>query len=295
MIEAHRLTRRFQETTAVDRVDFTVHAGRVTGFVGPNGSGKSTVLRMICGLLPPTAGEVLVEGLDPIARPREVRGLLSYLPGETSLYIHMRGNEYLRFINHFRPRPDRELEAELLRLFALPMERKIRTYSAGMKQKLALCAVLTAGVPLYLLDEPTRALDANMREQLVRALELMRERGRTIFLSSHHLSDIERICDDMIFLMSGRVVPADRVRKLQESLSAQVRVALAPGGSRADLDLPEGCPVEERAGLLCIDPDGDPRNLVGRLARGPVKAIYWGRAELAEIYSRLYLEGDGKP
>ena len=290
MIRAERLSRTFGNLQAVREADFHVPGGSTTGFVGPNGAGKTTVLRMICGLVRPTSGRVLVDGLDPVLHPLEVRRRLSYLPGETSLYMHMRGMEFLEFLASFREKRDGELEKRLPRLFDLPLERKVRTYSAGMKQKLALCGVLSAPVPLLLLDEPTRGLDATMRAQFMDALNLLHERGRTILVSSHHLADIEKACDRMLFLLEGEVVPADRVEALRRDLASRIRVRLKEGFTPADLSLPPGCSWEEKRGWVRIKPPGDPRDLVADLSRGPVDALSWGRAELEEIYRHLYLE-----
>jgi len=294
LIRAERLSRAFGNLQAVKAAGFHVPEGSVTGFVGPNGAGKTTVLRMICGLLRPTSGRVLVNGLDPVREPLEVRRRLSYLPGETSIYLHMRGREFLEFLASFRDGRDGELERRLPRLFELPLERKVRTYSAGMKQKLALCGVLSAPVPLLLLDEPTRGLDATMRAQFNDAVELLRERGRTIFVSSHHLADIEKVCDRMIFLLEGEVVPTGRVEALRRDLASLVRVRLREGFSPGDLPLPPGTAWESRGGWVRIRAGGDPRELVASLAHGPVEALLWGRAELEEIYRHLYLEKSEK-
>jgi len=294
LIRAERLSRRFGALLALREAEFHVPRGSVTGFVGPNGAGKSTVMRMICGLLKPTSGRILVDGLDPLLRPLEVRRRLSYLPGETSIYLHMKGREFLDFLASFREGRDGELERRLPRLFELPLERKVRTYSAGMKQKLALCAVLSAPVPLLLLDEPTRGLDATMRAQFMDALDLLREKGRTILVSSHHLADIEKVCDRMLFLLEGRVVPHERVESLRRDLSKRVRVRLAEGFRPEDLTLPPGSTWEVRRGWVHITPPGEPKALVAALADQPVEALLWGRAELEEIYRRLYLESAGE-
>ncbi len=294
MIRAERLSRRFGNLQAVKAADFHVPEGSITGFVGPNGAGKTTVLRMICGLIRPTGGRVLVGGLDPVLQPLEIRRRLSYLPGETSIYLHMRGGEFLEFLASFREGRDGELEKRLPRLFELPLDRKVRTYSAGMKQKLALCGVLSAPVPLLLLDEPTRGLDATMRAQFMDALDILHQRGRTILVSSHHLADIEKVCDGMLFLLEGEVVPKEKVESLRKELASLVRVRLKEGCAPGDLPLPGGTTWEAGKGWVRIRPSGDPRELVARLAAAPVEAIFWGKAELEEIYRHLYLEKTGE-
>ncbi len=290
MIEARGLTKNFGDVKAVRNATFTVEKGSVTGFVGPNGSGKTTILRMVCGIIKPTSGKILVNGTDPSEHPLRVKKLLSYLPGETSLYLHMRGKEFLDFISGIRKNTDLDLQERLVEIFHIPLERRIRTYSAGMKQKLSLAFALSADVGLLVLDEPTRALDATMRIQFIEAVRMLKEEGKTFFISSHHLADIESLCDDMIFLLEGQVIPKERIKSLMERLSSLVRVKLQNGATIHDLGLGPAIRYEEKGNIVVIHPDRHPRLLVRELTGKPIEGISWGRAELDEIYKVLFLE-----
>src|SRR5690606_35051074 len=178
VVTAQDVARRFGDRVALDGFDLELERGEILGFVGPNGAGKSTFLRILIGLVQRDAGHVAVFGRDPRRDGLRIRERTAYLPGETSVYHHMTGAELLAFTRAFH-RKRLELPAVAHELFALPLDRKLRQYSAGMKQKLALQAVLEADVDLYLLDEPDRALDATARLQLRELLEWLRGRGKT--------------------------------------------------------------------------------------------------------------------
>jgi ABC-2 type transport system ATP-binding protein len=284
LLALHGVTKSFGPRRALDRVSLAVGHGEVVGLIGPNGSGKTTLLRILVGLAWRDAGDATLFGFDPAHDGLPIRRRTSYLPGETSLYGGMTGRAFLDFALAPYPRRHDDLLAEMLRRFELPLRRRIRSYSAGMKQKLALLATLAPAVELYLLDEPDRALDASARLELRALLGALRERGATLLLSSHHLSEVEALAQRLEFLIGGRLIPAAEVEAARAELRAEVRLRLAPG-----TPLPPGAVAAETAGdgLLRVRVAGEPLRWLQQFAPEQVLAAELGMTRLEDLYRRL--------
>ena len=292
-IEVAALQKSFRALPVLRGVDLRVARGELVGLVGRNGAGKSTLLRVLIGLVARDGGAVAVLGLDPARADLAIRANCSYLPGETSIYTQMTGQQFLDFALCFYPRHQQRLLALLLDLFALPLQQKVRSYSAGMKQKLAILATLVPDVDLYLLDEPDRALDASMRLQLRAALLAMKRAGKTIVLSSHHLSEVERLADRLEFLVDGAFVPQPRIETARATLRRRVRLHLA-----TPAPLPAGWRelAREGDGTLVVEGPGEAAQLLAALPAGSVRAAEVGIARLEDLYALLvHADGDAAP
>ena len=284
LVQIAELVKAFGEKLALDRVGFQLEAGEVVGFVGPNGAGKSTCLRCLVGLVFPEGGTVRVLGMSPDRSAVDIRRQCCYLPGETSVYRGMTGQEFLEFAVHVYPRRQEDILKLMLDRFELPMKQKVRSYSAGMKQKLALMATLTPDVPLYLLDEPDRALDATSRFFLRELLLRLRDRGKTILLSSHHLAEVESVAHRLVFLIGGRIVPDEQVAKARQELRQQIRVRLR-----------DGTPLPPGAEELAREPDGtillrtadNPLHWLRELDGDQVLSAELGITRLEDLYRKL--------
>ncbi|MGC6489152.1 MAG: ABC transporter ATP-binding protein [Planctomycetota bacterium] len=289
-IDVRGLRKQFGERAVLRGVDLRVEPGQLLGLIGPNGAGKSTLLRTLVGLVPRTAGEVALFGLDPATSSLEIRRRASYLPGETGVYQQMRGAAFLEFALGFYPRLDEALQDQLLDAFSLPLDQRVRAYSAGMKQKLALVATLAPDVDLYLLDEPDRALDASVRFFLRDVLRQLKARGKTVVLSSHHLSEVETLADRLEFLLDGALVPAARVQRARAALRRRPRVRLRPGHA-----LPAGATLVRREpdGVLVVATDGDAVGWLQRADADAVLSAEIGVDRLEDLY-QLLLEADAE-
>jgi ABC-2 type transport system ATP-binding protein len=220
-VSTHGLTKRYGRLVAVRYLDLTVEPGQVFGFLGLNGAGKTTTIRILLDLLRPTAGSAAILGHDCQADGLAARALVGYLPGETGFYRDMTGRQALGVLANLAARdvPDARQDGLLERLAfrRADLDRRVREYSTGMKRKLAIVAAFQTDAPLLLLDEPTEGLDPLMQEAFYALLADVRRQGRTVFLSSHVLSEVDRVCDRIGVLRAGELVleaPVERVRRM---------------------------------------------------------------------------------
>lgn len=220
MLELRAVTKKYSGIAAVSDVTFSAPAGEVTGYLGPNGSGKSTTLKIITGLIEPSAGEILYQG-EPISRDRiRYRQRLGYVPEEPHLYPHLSGVEYLEMVGQLRALSEKKMTEKIdgfLRLFSLSGDRHVSlgSYSKGMRQKILLVAALLHNPDIILLDEPFSGLDVNAALILRDLISGLAARGKTVLLSSHEMETVERVASRVVILHKGRVVVNDSISKLR--------------------------------------------------------------------------------
>lgn len=296
ILEVQGARKSFKAQEVLRGVDLELGDGEILGLVGPNGAGKTTLLRCLMSIYYLDEGIVRIGGVDIGARPVEARRLCSYLPGETSLYSGMTGQEMLDFSNSFFDQDRSEDGAEpigrlVAEAFPLPLERRIKHYSAGMKQKLALRIALSAPTPLFLLDEPDRALDKRSRQALYRLLLELVRRGRSILISSHHLAELSEVADRCVYLVHGQIASEESVEAAKGRLSLVLRARLP--GQDAPLEFTSGVRVLEHPPELHLEADRveDLDEALETILRLRPSSIEYGRPSLQEIYDELY-EGE---
>ncbi|WIV53926.1 ABC transporter ATP-binding protein [Amycolatopsis nalaikhensis] len=214
-IEIRDLRKSFGHTQALDGLDLTVETGEVHGFLGPNGAGKTTTLRVLLGLLRADSGEMRLLGGDPWRDAVPLHRRLAYVPGEVSLWPNLTGGEVIDLLGRLRGGLDPKRRKRYLELFELDPRIKGRAYSKGNRQKVAVVAALASDVELLLLDEPTSGLDPLMEATFRECVREERERGRTILLSSHILSEAEALCDRVSIIRAGRLVDSGSLDELR--------------------------------------------------------------------------------
>src|SRR5215472_6762779 len=220
------LTRRFGALTAVDEMDLQVVAGQFFGFLGPNGAGKSTTIKMLTGLLAPTAGRMELLGVDFAAHPVEVKRQIGVVPEGMGLFERLTGVEYLRFVGRMygldRGTTERRAQ-ELLEFMQLADREKtlVADYSHGMQKKLALAAAVIHGPRILFLDEPFEGVDALAAGALKALLGRMTERGVTIFLTTHVLEIVERLCSHVAIIAKGRLVAQGSLEELRAGIAGE--------------------------------------------------------------------------
>ena len=203
IIDMSAVTKTYGKTLALDGFDLRVEAGQVHGFLGPNGAGKTTTMRVLLGLLQIQAGTVQVFGLDPWRDTPAIHARLAYVPGDVAMWPNLTGGETLDILARLHGTvSNRE---KWLELFDLDPTKKCRTYSKGNRQKVALVSAFAADAELMILDEPTSGLDPLVEEAFAQAIRDEHERGKTILLSSHIMSEVERLCDHVSIIKDGRL------------------------------------------------------------------------------------------
>jgi ABC-2 type transport system ATP-binding protein len=245
MITTEHLFKRFGQKAAVNDVSFEVHAGEIFGFLGPNGAGKTTTIKMIVGLLQPSAGTVRVAGYDVQAQPLQAKAASGYVPDTPNLYPKLSGRELLRFVGDLyevdRVQVGRRSE-ELLKLFDLDQaaDDPIDSYSHGMQQKTALAAALIHDPKVLVLDEPTVGLDPRSARLIKDMLRQLAERGAAVFLSTHILEIAERMCDRIGIINKGELIAVgsmDELRRLGkgETSLEDIFLSLTGGAEYAEI------------------------------------------------------------
>ena len=230
-IEAHDLTKHYESTIGVDGLTLRVEQAEVFGFLGANGAGKTTTIRLLLDLLRPTRGWSRVNGRDSRRESVAARSTIGYLPGAMPLYPELSGAGYLRYLGALENRPvDGGWRDTLLRRFELgdaDLSRKMTALSHGTKRKLGIVQALMGDAPLLILDEPTSGLDPLMIEAFAETIHELRARDRTVFLSSHVLSEVEKLCDRIALIAAGRLVTVSALADIRRSLPRRVRIVLS--------------------------------------------------------------------
>ncbi|HVF68507.1 MAG TPA: ABC transporter ATP-binding protein [Pyrinomonadaceae bacterium] len=237
-VETFELVRRFGDFTAVDRVNLRVRPGSFFGFLGPNGAGKSTTIKMLTGLLAPTSGRVRVLGRDIGSEPNEVKRRIGVVPEDLNLFERLTGAEMLSFTGRMYGLGREDISSrsrELLELMELDSEprRLIVEYSHGMKKKLALACALIHRPEILFLDEPFEGVDAIASRTLKDLLSRLTSRGLTVFLTSHVLEIVERLCTDIAIIAEGRLAAEGPLEELRRGISVGAESGGGEGGGGA--------------------------------------------------------------
>ncbi|MBI3400934.1 MAG: ATP-binding cassette domain-containing protein [Acidobacteria bacterium] len=287
------LAKSYGAVHAVRGVTFDVAQGEIFGFLGLNGAGKTTTIRMLLDLLRPSRGSAAVFGIDCHRDSLKARALVGYMPGELGLYTDMTGQELLDLLAHLSgTRADvgyRLTLVDALELARADLKRTLREYSTGMKRKLGLIQALQADPPLLILDEPTEGLDPLVQQALYEILFELRRRGRTIFMSSHVLSEVERLCDRIGMIRSGEMVLLSTVEKARRLGGRIVRVQFST--AVGVVALPPGMTlVSHAADRWQIRVEREIGALLPLLAALPVRDLEIAEPALEDVLRGFYRE-----
>ena len=287
VIEAEGLSKRYGSTLALDGLDLRVEAGETYGYLGPNGSGKTTTIRLLLGLHRPSGGRARLFGLDAWRDPVAVHRRLAYVPGEAALWPAMTAAQTLEFLARVRGGTDTAYRDVLVERFELDTAKKLRALSKGNRQKVALVAALSTRADLLVLDEPTSGLDPLMEVAFRTSVTEASERGQTVFLSSHILSEVEALCDRVGILREGRLIDEGTIAALRHLRAQVIEVTFdGPAPSIGSLDGVSSVPAG--AGTLRFEVTGAIAPLLDALAGHPVAAIRSHEPSLEEIFLHHY-------
>jgi beta-exotoxin I transport system ATP-binding protein len=290
-----RLTKSYGRERGVVDLSFTVGEGEVFGYLGPNGAGKTTTIRTLLDLIRPTSGSVRALGFDAQREGVELRRRLGYLPGELSLYEKLTARELLSYVGRLRGRVDAEHVRSLAHRFELPLDRPIRDLSRGNKQKVGLVQAFAHRPELLVLDEPTSGLDPLMQQTFNELLRETAAEGRTVFLSSHVLSEVQHVADRVGIIRSGRLTDVDSVGGLRERSLRHVTITFATPVDASPFAALDGVRIVRADGaiLRLTAPEPAMDELVKVAAAYPIVDLVSQPADLEEIFLELYREPDG--
>ncbi len=292
-ISVSGLVKRFGSTVALDGVDLRVSSGIVYGFIGPNGAGKTTALRILAGLLNATAGSASVFGMDVRRRRRAVQAEIGFLPGEVRLYEEASGRENLRFLAALHGMPPGR-QAEMLERFELStkvLDRKVRTYSRGMQQKLGIVSAFQHDSPLLVLDEPTEGLDPLMQATFVELIEEEATSGKTVLLSSHALSEVERTCDRMAMVRGGSIIFEGTLADVRSQALRRLDVVFGEPVELSWREMENVVDVEGTTRHHVVTFTGNPNALLRLVVDLPVEDLTLAPVSLEESFLAYYREG----
>lgn len=215
VLEIKNLTKRFGKFHALNGVNIEVNKGEVYGFIGPNGAGKSTTIRVLLGILKATEGTVTIFGQDAWKDAVDIHKQIAYVPGDVNLWPNLTGGEVIDLFIKLRGSNNKNRREELIKRFKLDPTKKCRTYSKGNRQKVALVAAFSSDADLYILDEPTSGLDPLMEQVFQECVLEAKAAGKSVLLSSHILSEVEKLCDKVAIIREGEIIETGTLSELR--------------------------------------------------------------------------------
>ncbi len=288
-IEIDNLTKHYGDVVANEGVTFDVEEGEIFGYLGPNGAGKTTTIRLLLGLIKPTAGTAEVLGVDIRDRHAftDAKVDLGYLPDTLGFEERLTGREALNYFARMRGDERRE---ELLELFTPPLDRPIETYSSGNQRMLGIIQAFMHDPELVIMDEPTAGLDPLKQDRLHKFLEAERDAGKTIFFSSHILSEVQRVADRVGIIRSGKIVALEDIETLLKRSGKHVRVRLATPVGEEEFVTEEMVDVETTDGSIQFTYTGEAKALLEHLVTFDVQDVDITDPQLDDIFKHYYGE-----
>ena len=226
IVKIAQLSKNFGKTAALKEVSFEIYPGEVVGFIGPNGAGKSTTIRIMLGLLKKSGGTVTLFGKDAWQDSLAIHEAIAYVPGDLALWENLTGGQTIDLLMKLHGKGNQAKKEELVRKFQLDLSKKVKSYSKGNRQKVALIAALAVDCELYILDEPTSGLDPLMESVFQDEVARLKAEQKAVLLSSHILSEVERLADRVVIIQEGRVVESGTLEQLRHLTRSTVHLAL---------------------------------------------------------------------
>ncbi len=298
-INMQNLTKYYGKTLGIKDVTLNVEKGCIFGFLGANGAGKTTAIRILLGLLKPTAGHVEIletQITGDKVYPEKLHAQLGFLPGELRLYEDMTGKAFLDYMASFYENVDKQLQMEALdmvKLSSQDLSRKISQYSRGMKQKLGIVQAIQHKPQLIIMDEPTEGLDPLMQQSFYLLIERLRDRGSTVFMSSHNLAEVERVCQKVAIIREGRIVAIEDVNSLKDKRLYNIEILFKNVEQAEKFNLQNIEVVKGEGNKLVFRWKGRFSSLFENLSDFEVEDFICRKASLEEVFLTYYAdEGD---
>ncbi|HUL61876.1 MAG TPA: ABC transporter ATP-binding protein [Methanocella sp.] len=290
IIQTNNLTKFYGKNRGIKDVNITVRKGDIFGFLGPNGAGKSTTIRTLLDFIRPSSGGATIFGLDCQKDSLAIRRRIGYVPGEANLYGHMTGWKYLEYFGGIRGRYDAALAHKYAERFEIKLDRKMREYSSGMRQKVILIQALMNDPDLIIMDEPTKGLDPLVQQIFMDVVREEATRGKTIFMSSHVLSEVEKVCNRVAIIKEGGIVAEEDMESLKRKSGKVVEVKFR-GAKPEPFTVAGVGNIARLNGYYKMTATGDIRSLLRDLASYDVEDVNIHPMTLEDIFLQYYTPG----
>ena len=293
VIEIEQLRKFYKgKYRGVDGVDLEVYQGEVFGFLGPNGAGKTTTIRILLDLIRADSGSARVFGLDIRKDSQEIRGRTGYLSGELGLYENVVAREMVTYFGALCGSVDPRIVKDLTNRLGIDLSRSIREYSKGNKQKLAILLAFLFGPDLVILDEPTSSLDPLLQNEFYEFIAEESRRGRTIFMSSHVLSEIERVCDRVGIIREGKIVAVERIETLKAKMGQIVTVQFGEEFNADGFKIPGVTKMEVNGCTLSLHVTGNYDGILKALSQYKITSFLAEEYSLDDLFLEYYHKGN---
>lgn len=286
-IRTENLTKFYGKIRGIENVSITVHPGEIFGFLGPNGAGKTTTIRLFLDLIRPTRGRAEIFGLETQKNSLKIKSRIGYIPGDLSLYDTMSGKKFLQFVSSLRAKEPVMADA-LCERFQVTVDRKIKEYSKGMKQKIGIVQAFMHDPELVIMDEPTLGLDPLMQREFYTFLKEEQEKGRTFFISSHILSEVEKVCDRVGIIREGNIVAIEDVETLKKKSGRLMEVTFSNDITEEDLDIPQISVVSIENRTVRFKVTGGMDDVIKHLSHFEIKDLVSRGVSVEDIFMHYY-------
>jgi ABC-2 type transport system ATP-binding protein len=294
IIRTEDLTKYYGKVRALEGLDLSVQQGEVFGYLGPNGAGKTTTIRLLLDLIRPNRGRVFLFGQEVRGHAAELKRRIGNLPGELSLWGDLTGRELLGFLAHLRNGTDWAYVDRLAQRLDLDLSRKVEDYSHGNKQKVGLVQALMNRPELLILDEPTLGLDPLIQQEFYALMDEIKAEGTTVFVSSHILPEVERICDRVAIIRQGDLIAVEEVAALKRKSLRRMEVTFAQPVPLDALDLPGVLNVSHQGDSISCYVQHNLDGVIKRLAAFTVTDLQYADVDLEQIFLTYY-QKEGQP
>jgi len=290
IIKTENLTKYYGKHLGIKDLNLEINKGEIFGFLGPNGAGKSTTIRMILHLLKPSVGHITIFGKKVSRHYAQIYKKLGNLPGELKMYEHLGGAYFLDYMSSFfnkEPKWRDEL-ANAFKLDSKTLAKKIKSYSHGMKQKLGIIQALQQDPELIIMDEPTEGLDPLNKVVLYDYLKMFKEQGKTIFFSSHDLSEVEKICDRVGLVRSGELIALEHISDLKKKMIRRMEIYFKGQYNPADFNVSNVQIIDQQPNRLFVTIKGDINPMIKALAKYEINNLIFPEPSLEETFMQFY-------
>lgn len=287
IVDIQNLTKTYKNNKGIHNLSFSIEEGEIFGFIGPNGAGKSTTIRTLLNLIHPTSGSATVFGKDIIKHSKEIRRNTGYLPSEVHYYDDMKVIDLLKYSTTFHKKFEHKRMIELAERLDLDLYRKIEDLSFGNRKKVGIVQALLHEPKLLILDEPTSGLDPLMQNTFFELLTEERNKGATIFFSSHILSEVQKMCDRVAIIKEGKLVKVETIENLTKNKVKNITITFEQL-EQMDFNLEGTIKKEINGNEMTLLYDGDLKALLNRLHDLPIKDLLIEEPTLEEVFMHYY-------